>query len=174
VVIFSSAEVSCRTPTQRVAMDQGALVALSLAGGTWLHHPDTSPYGPLSGAAKTPLGPDQVNIQINIMLAKHRVVARQTEACVKFSNHEDQPHKRARIPISISAEGLDSFTIQEAIPITHVRLHLYGERRFTIEIPESISRMGLRRVASQYFKGRVRTIPDSFPPKDDTIVNCIP
>jgi hypothetical protein len=43
-------------------MDQRDLVTLSLAGGTWLHHPDTWPYGPLSGAAKTPLGPDQVNV----------------------------------------------------------------------------------------------------------------
>jgi hypothetical protein len=37
-------------------MDQRDLVTLSLAGGLRL------PYGPLPGAAKTPLGRDQVNV----------------------------------------------------------------------------------------------------------------
>jgi hypothetical protein len=37
-------------------MDQRDLVTLSLAGGAWLHHPDTWPTG------RCPVQPDQVNV----------------------------------------------------------------------------------------------------------------
>lgn len=61
-----------------------------------------------------------------------------------------------------------------AAPTARVHLYLHGERRFTIEVPESITTLDLRRRASQYFKGRVRTMPEEFPPNDDAIVHCIP
>jgi hypothetical protein len=41
-------------------------------------------------------------------------------------------------------------------------------------VPENISQEDLRRMASRIFKGRVRTVPEVFPPCDDTIVHCIP
>jgi hypothetical protein len=40
-----------------------------LAGASWLHHQVYPAHGPLSGEAKTPLGPHQVNV-INNNIAK--------------------------------------------------------------------------------------------------------
>jgi hypothetical protein len=58
--------------------------------------------------------------------------------------------------------------------MAHIHLFLYGKRRHMIEVPENISQMDIRSRASPLFQGGVRTVPEVFPPRDDTIVHCIP
>jgi hypothetical protein len=55
-----------------------------------------------------------------------------------------------------------------------VRLFLYGQPKWVINVHENISRMDLRRDASKMFTGRVRAVPEVYPVKHDTVVDCSP
>jgi hypothetical protein len=101
--------------------------------------------------------------------------------CCQFADSEGNNHLRGRArqgstsPDSegrvykknpsrpISAGAYNSLMGPETTQMVHVHLYLYGERRFTVKLPENTTQRDLRRRASQYFDGRVRTI-----------VNCIP
>jgi hypothetical protein len=63
---------------------------------------------------------------------------------------------------------------QMAQPIAHARLFLCRKPRFVIEVPENITRIELRREAPKCLIGRVQVVPETFPLRDDTIVDYIP
>jgi hypothetical protein len=58
--------------------------------------------------------------------------------------------------------------------MVHVQLSLYESLCHEIEVPENTSQADLRMRASQLFIERVQTVPETFPLRDGTIVNCIP
>jgi hypothetical protein len=107
-------------------------------------------------------------------IERQQKLTRATDACVRYSATEDCPSRHVRLHRSTSADELNLLATQTVVPMARVRLYLYREQRQIIEVPENITKSDLRRRASQQFGGRVRTVQDEFPPKDDTIVDCIP
>jgi hypothetical protein len=97
-----------------------------------------------------------------------------TNKCNRQAEAEAHVYKKISPLRPISADGFNLLSSPAAAQMANIHLYLYGERRFTIEVPESVTRLDRRRRASQHFNDRVRTVPDVFPPKDDTIVHCIP
>jgi hypothetical protein len=86
---------------------------------------------------------------------------------------DDMLEERIRIQRSISGDRLEDLMQQINQPMVHARLLLHGRRQQVIEVPENISQVDLRMRSPQHFTGRVQTVPERFPLRDGTIVNCI-
>jgi hypothetical protein len=75
---------------------------------------------------------------------------------------------------SISADKLGLLRQSAEQAMVSLRLFLYGQPKWVIDIPENISKIDLRREASKKSVGRVQVDPEVFPLKDCTVGNCIP
>jgi hypothetical protein len=109
---------------------------------------------------------------------KHSVtdsLVSQFAAREQYRGLEQQTEKRVRMPRSISAESLGKpFPRQAEQATAAVRLFLCGQPKWRITVPEQISKEDLGREVSKMFHGRVSVVPETYPLKVDTVVDCVP